>query len=139
MPAAMQEFCRETKQPIPKTIGHFIRCAYESLALAYGKTLAELKELTGEHIEVLHIVGGGSSNIVLNRFAAAACQIPVVAGPSEATALGNILTQVRTFGGLASLSDMRMAARNSTGVKIFKPENKAEWQEASKRFQAMAR
>jgi rhamnulokinase len=139
MPVAMQEFCRETKQPIPKTIGHFIRCAYESLALAYGKTLAELEELTGERIEVLHIVGGGSSNVVLNRFAAEACQIPVVAGPSEATALGNILTQVRAFGGLTSLSDMRMAVRNSTGVKIFKPENKAKWQEASERFQAMAR
>jgi rhamnulokinase len=139
MPSAMQEFCRETGQPIPKTIGHFVRCAYESLALAYRETLAELEELTGEHIEILHIVGGGSSNIILNQFAAEACQVPVVAGPSEASALGNILTQVRTFGGLTSLSDMRMAVRRSVCVNIFKPANKSKWQAASKRFQAMAR
>lgn len=139
MPAAMQEFCRETKQPVPKSIGHFMRCAYESLALAYRSTLADLEELTGQRIEVLHIVGGGSCNIVLNQFAAEACQIPVVAGPAEATAMGNILTQVRAFGGLTSLSDMRMAVRHSIGVKIFKPENKAKWQEASNRSRAIAR
>ncbi len=139
MPAAMQEFCRETKQPIPKSIGHFIRCAYESLALAYRKTVEELQELTGERIEILHIVGGGSSNTILNRFAAEACQIPVVAGPSEASALGNILTQVRTFGGLNSLSHIRTAVRNSVGVKIFKPDNGKKWQGASERFRGLAR
>ena len=98
MPKAIQDFCRETKQPVPKTEGELVRCAYESLALKYREVLGWLEELGGEHIEVIHIVGGGSQSKMLNQFAADACQRPVVAGPVEATALGNLLVQVRASG-----------------------------------------
>ena len=92
MPRTIQEFCRESKQPVPKTDGELIRCCYESLALKYRETLGSLEELTGNKIEVIHVVGGGSQNRLLNQFTADACQRPVVAGPVEATAMGNLLT-----------------------------------------------
>ncbi|MCD8535603.1 MAG: hypothetical protein LR011_12795 [Verrucomicrobia bacterium] len=93
MPDAMDNFCRRTGQPVPRSHGQYIRCALDSLALLYAKTLRELEELTGIHRTVLHIVGGGSRNRLLNQLAANATQIPVIAGPVEATALGNILIQ----------------------------------------------
>ena len=111
MPKAIQEFCRETKQPVPKTDGELVRCCYESLALKYRETLGSLEELTGNRIEVIHIVGGGSQNKLLSQFAADACQRPVVAGPVEATAMGNLLTQMRASGELGSLAEMREVVR----------------------------
>ena len=100
MPKAIQDFCRETKQPVPKTEGELVRCAYESLALKYREVLGWLEELTGNRIEVIHIVGGGSKSGILNQFTADACQRPVVTGPVEATAMGNLLVQVRASGEL---------------------------------------
>jgi rhamnulokinase len=134
MPRAIQGFCRETGQPVPKTEGELVRCAYESLALRYREVLGWLEELTGESIEVIHIVGGGSQSKVLNQFAADACQRPVVTGPVEATAMGNLLTQVRASGELASLADMRAVIRKSSGVGRFEPQKTAAWQESIERF-----
>ena len=85
MPAAIQEFCRETGQPVLETEGAILRCALESLALKYRAVLGWLEEITGSTIEVIHIVGGGSQNTLLNQFAANACNRPVLAGPVEAT------------------------------------------------------
>src|SRR5207249_4963390 len=81
MPKAIQEFCRDTKQPVPETEGEIIRCAFESLALKYKVVFGWLEELTGNRIEVIHIVGGGSRNQLLNQFTANACGRPVIAGP----------------------------------------------------------
>jgi rhamnulokinase len=131
MPKAIQEFCRETKQPVPKTEGELVRCCYESLALKYRETLGSLEELTGEKIEVIHIVGGGSQSQLLNQFAADACQRPVVTGPVEATAMGNLLTQIRADGELGSLAEMREVVRASSTVQRFEP---AKWNEAADRF-----
>lgn len=131
MPKAIQKFCRETKQPIPKTDGELVRCAYESLALKYREVLGSLEELTGEQIEVIHIVGGGSQSQLLNQFTADACQRPVVAGPVEATAMGNLLTQVRADGELGSLAEMRKVVRASSQVRHYEP---AAWNEAADRF-----
>jgi rhamnulokinase len=131
MPQAIQEFCRETRQPIPKTPGELVRCCYESLALKYRETLHSLEELTGEPIEVIHIVGGGSKGELMNQFAAAACQRPVVTGPVEATAMGNLLTQVKADGELGSLAEMRAVVRVSSEVQRFEP---AAWNEAADRF-----
>jgi rhamnulokinase len=119
MPQAIQEFCRETRQPVPKTEGELVRCAYESLALKYREVLDSLEELTGEPIEVIHIVGGGSQSQLLNQFAADACQRPVIAGPVEATAMGNLLTQVRASGELGSLAEMREVVRASSEVQHY--------------------
>jgi rhamnulokinase len=134
MPKAIQEFCRETKQPIPKTEGELVRCAYESLALKYREVLGSLEELTGERVEVIHIVGGGSQSTILNQFTADACQRPVVAGPVEATALGNLLVQVRASGELKSLSDMRDVVRKSSQVRHYDPGKAQHWNEAAIRM-----
>ena len=123
MPKAIQDFCRETGQPVPKTEGELVRCAYESLALKYRQVLGWLEELTGNPIEVIHIVGGGSQSAILNQFTADACQRPVIAGPVEATAMGNLLVQVRASGELASLAEMREVIRKSSEVATFRPGN----------------
>jgi rhamnulokinase len=134
MPNAIKEFCRETKQPVPRTDGAVVRCAYESLALKYSETLGSIEELTGEHIEIIHIVGGGSRNLVLNQFVADACQRTVVTGPVEATTMGNLLTQVRASGEIGSLIEMRGVIRNSSHQKRYDPSPTGAWTEAVGRF-----
>ena len=134
MPKAIQDFCRETKQPVPKTEGELVRCAYESLALKYREVLSWLEELTGNTIEVIHIVGGGSKSAILNQFTTDACQRPVVTGPVEATALGNLLVQVRASGELASLAEMREVIRKSSDVATCRPGKPGAWEAASARF-----
>jgi len=121
MPKAIQDYCRETKQPVPKTEGELVRCAYESLALKYKEVLGWLEELGGEPIEIIHIVGGGSQSKMLNQFAADACERPVLAGPVEATALGNLLVQVRASGEISTLSEIREVARKSSRVTRYDP------------------
>jgi len=121
MPKAIREYCHETKQPAPKTDGELVRCCYDSLAFKYRQVLNALEELTGDKIEVIHIVGGGSQNQVLSQLAADACQRPVITGPVEATAMGNLLTQIRADGELASLAEMRAVVRGSSSVQQFEP------------------
>jgi rhamnulokinase len=134
MPKAIQDFCRETGQPVPETEGQIVRCVFESLALAYADALDGLEELTGTKIEVVHIVGGGSRNKVLNPFAANACGRPMIAGPVEATVLGNLLVQARSHGEIHSLSEIRAAVRESSEVTQYDPDNAADWQDARGRF-----
>jgi rhamnulokinase len=121
MPGEIQALCREARQPVPKTDGEIIRWAYENLARKYREVVNSLEELTGEAIEVIQIVGGGSQNRLLNRFTADACQRPVLAGPVEATAMGNLLTQLRASGELGSLAQMREVVRASSKVEQFEP------------------
>jgi rhamnulokinase len=135
MPKAMQDSCRASGQPVPKTPGELIRCAYESLALRYSQVLGWLEELTGAQIEVIHIVGGGSQSAVLNQFTADACQRPVIAGPVEATALGNLLVQARAEGELSSLSDIRTVVRRSAKLTTYEPGPSRAWQAARNRLQ----
>ena len=118
----------------PAGEGAFIRCALESLALKYRMVLGWLEELAGEKVEVVHIVGGGSQNELLNQFTANACGRPVVAGPVEATALGNVLVQARSSGALSTLSEMRSVVRASNALKRYEPHETAAWQEAYGRF-----
>ncbi len=134
MPGAIEDFCRQTGQPVPGTEGQLIRCAYESLAVKYRQVLGWLEELTANRIEVVHIVGGGSQSAILNQFTADACQRPVIAGPVEATALGNLLVQVRASGELGSLAQMRDVIRNSSEVKTFTPGPAAPWDAAGARL-----
>jgi len=138
MPKAIQSFCKETGQPAPQSAGELVRCAYESLALKYRQTLGALEELGGTPVQVIHIVGGGSKNSTLNQFTADACQRPVLAGPVEATAMGNLLVQVRASGELSSLSEMRAVVRNSTQVVAYEPVNPGMWEAAAQRFEALS-
>lgn len=134
MPKAIQSYCRETRQPAPKTPGELVRCAYESLALKYRQVLGWLEELTGSRIEVIHIVGGGSQSKLLNRFTADACQRPVMTGPVEATAMGNLLVQVRASGELSTLAEMREVVRRSSAVREYTPGDPGPWDEAAARM-----
>ena len=134
MPEAIAALCRETGQPAPATPGAFIRCALESLALLYRRTLRQIEQLIGRKIERLHIVGGGSQNTLLNQFTADALQISVLAGPVEATAAGNVLIQAITLGHLDSLIAARQVVRDSFSVTTVAPSAPAVWDEAYERF-----
>jgi rhamnulokinase len=139
MPAEIAAFCSETGQPIPETVGQFIRCCLESLALKYRLVLAWLEDVTGTRIEVVHIVGGGSQNRLLNQLTASACARPVVAGPVEATAIGNVLIQARTAGELGTLADGRAVVRESFQLDYFDPQPDSRWLEATERFHRLLR
>jgi rhamnulokinase len=134
MPEAITAFCRETGQPAPATPGAFIRCALESLALLYRRTLRQIEQLLGRKIARLHIVGGGSQNTLLNQFTADALQIPVLAGPVEATAAGNVLIQAITLKHLDSLSAARQVVRDSFTATMVEPGNPAAWDVTYDRF-----
>lgn len=134
MPEAIQEFCRKTKQHVPENIGEIARCIYDSLVLKYKHTLLQIESVTGERIEKLHIIGGGAHNEMLNQFTANATGIEIVAGPTEATAIGNILMQAKAVGAVGSLSEIREVVRNSFDVNSFYPEFNAGWEKAYEKF-----
>jgi rhamnulokinase len=134
MPAALQDFCRRTGQPVPGEPGAVVRCALESLALRYRWVLECLEALTGQRLEIIHVVGGGSQNSLLCQFAADACDRPVLAGPVEATAIGNILVQAIGLGLLGSLAEAREVVRRSFEVRTFAPQHPERWQPLYARF-----
>ncbi|PYM12017.1 MAG: rhamnulokinase [Verrucomicrobia bacterium] len=136
MPAKVQAFCKETRQPVPRKPGPIIRCILESLALLYRKTLQEIENVTGRKIERLHIVGGGTRNSLLNHFTANALQIPVVIGPAEATAAGNVLVQAMALGHVPSLEQARKIARDSFDTEIIQP-HAAAWIAAFARLEKL--
>ena len=137
MPKKIADFCRETGQPVPASIGACVRCIYESLALFYRVTLRRTERLIGKKIERLHIVGGGSKDATLNQFTANALKVPVLAGPTECAALGNILVQAIALGHLESHEAAREMVRNSYELKNFTPQDAAEWDAAAARFEKL--
>jgi rhamnulokinase len=139
MPERIAAVCRERGEPVPSGPGAMMRCILESLALLYRRTREQLEQITGDPITRLHIVGGGSQNALLNQFAANALQVPVVAGPVEATAAGNLLIQAQALGKLGSLTEVRRVVRNSFEVRRFEPQDGAAWEAAYARFRALGR
>jgi rhamnulokinase len=137
MPDKIAAFCAETGQPAPASHGACVRCVYESLALFYRVVTRRLERLTGKKIERLHVVGGGSKDRTLNRFTANALQIPVIAGPSECTAFGNILVQAIALGHLASLAAGREVVRNSFELKTVVPRDSGQWAAAAERLEKL--
>ena len=137
MPKAIQDYCRETGQPVPETKGELVRCCCESLALKYREVTGHLEELTGGTIEVVHVVGGGSQNSMLNQFTADACRRPVLAGPVEATSLGNVLVQAQADGELGDLAEIRASIRASSAIKQYEPAESVAWDEAASRLQRL--
>jgi rhamnulokinase len=138
MPQEMAAFCKETGQTTPSNRGEFVRCALESLALKYRDVLAKISGITGRKIEVLHIVGGGSRNRLLNQFTADATGVRVVAGPAEATALGNVMVQAMATGDLGSHAEGRALIRGSAELETFEPQDTDRWDEASERYRKIA-
>lgn len=139
MPARIQQYCRETNQPVPEGRGEISRVIYESLALKYRWAIERLeKDLLGHEIDVLHIVGGGSKNEMLNRFTASAISRPVVAGPSEGTVIGNLLVQAMALGEIKSIPELREVVAASFENKTYLPEgDAAEWDKAYQRLLAL--
>ncbi len=130
MIGAINRFCAMTDQPLPKNLASYVRCILESLALKYRFVLEQLESISSQTIECIHIIGGGAKNRLLCQFAANATSRPVFAGPSEATALGNILIQAKALGHIHSLKEIRDIIRNSFPLEIFQPENVSVWEEA---------
>jgi rhamnulokinase len=139
MARAIRDWCRKSDQPVPETDGQVIRCALESLALKYRQVLEGMESLTGERVEVLHVVGGGAKNDLLNQFTADACGRPVVAGPTEATALGNVLLQARAAGDIGTLEDIRATVRRSCHPQTIPSTNEEQWRAAWERFRKLCR
>ena len=134
MPAAIRDFCRATGQPVPESRGEVIRCVLESLALRYRLVLGWLEELTGNHIETIHIVGGGTQNRLLSQMAADATARQVITGPVEATAIGNLMMQALASGAVGSIAEAREVIRHSFDVEHYTPHETAPWDEAFERF-----
>jgi rhamnulokinase len=139
MPARIAAFCRRTGQQAPATPGAIVRAIYESLALRYRDVFEKLEDLTGRRHDVLHVVGGGSRDVVLNQFTADALQRFVVAGPVEATAVGNILMQMIATRAIRSLDQGRELVGQSFPVTSFKPGASEPWEEANARFRKLVR
>lgn len=126
-PAHIRDFCQQSGQPLPQTDAAIARCVFESLALAYRDVLLDLQALTGRTIEVIHVVGGGARNRLLNQLTADATGIPVLAGPTEATVIGNALVQLISLGELAHLKEGRQLVANSYRLERFEPQRSGEW------------
>jgi rhamnulokinase len=134
MPQAIREYCRDSGQNVPQTKGEIVRTALEGLALRYRWTAEKLSIIQDKTYSVLHVVGGGSQNELLNQFTADAVQMTVIAGPVEATAVGNIAVQAVATGELASLDEARAVIRRSFDVRTYEPGDDAPWDEAYGQF-----
>lgn len=134
MTGAIVDYCHATGQSAPSTHAEFVRCIFESLSLKYRYVLELLKKLAPFEIEKLHVIGGGSKNPLLNQWTANAIGIPVIAGPSEATAIGNIMIQAKAAGCVDSLQEMRGIIRQSIQLDEFLPQSPEVWSEAYQKF-----
>jgi rhamnulokinase len=135
MPRRIEEHCRATGQEPPSSRAALVRCVLESLALAYRRTLRQAQTIADRQVDVLHVIGGGSQNELLCQLTADACGLPVLAGPVEASALGNILVQARALGEpLPDLGAMRALVRSTHHLRRYEPQGKpADWDAAESR------
>lgn len=134
MPEALSGLSGRAKEPVMETPGEFSRCIFESLAFRYRQTIEELKQISDKNIRKIHIIGGGSQNDLLCQFTANATGLPVISGPAEGTALGNIMVQAMAQGEIESLAEIRQVIKNSFKFKEFIPENISEWNSNFSRF-----
>lgn len=139
MPAAIQEFCRRTGQSVPQSVGEIARAAIESVALKCRWVLTGLEKLTGGHLQTIHIVGGGTQNRVLCQATADACGRAVVAGPAEATGLGNVMVQAMASAAVGSIAEIRDIIRRSFTLESYEPRDADLWKDAFERFKRAMR
>lgn len=137
MPERIAEACRETGQPVPATPAETTRCILDSLALAHRRAIAEAQELADRPVDVVHVVGGGARNALLCQLTADACGLPVVAGPAEAAALGNVLVQARAQAVVGDRDGMRALVARTQPLTRYRPRGgTAEWRAAGERLTA---
>lgn len=139
MTSAIVEYCTATGQAAPQNHGEYVRSIFESLALKYRYVLEQFKVLADFPIERLHIIGGGSKNRLLNQFTANSISLPVIAGPSEATAIGNIMMQAQSAGLVKDLSSIREVIASTIDTEEFTPSDKEVWQEAYVKFMSITK
>lgn len=135
LPSRIRRYCKQTKQPIPEDIGAIVRCIFESLALCFRRAADGLRQLKGGGASCIHIVGGGAREAMLCQFTADACNLPVYAGPVEATAIGNIAVQAMAAGELAGLHEARELIKRSFSVAAYTPvPPRSAWEDAYGKF-----
>ena len=136
MPARVRAACLRLGQRAPESPAEIVRCILDSLALAYRRTVADAQRLSGREVDVVHVVGGGARNELLCQLTADACELPVVAGPVEATALGNALVQARTLGAVGgTLADLRHLLRETHELRRYEPRSDpTAWRAAEARL-----
>ena len=130
----IKAYCKKTNQPVPMTIGQIVRCIYESLVMKYRLALEQISECAQKNFEVLNLMGGGSKDRFLCELASESIGIPVIAGPVEATALGNIILQLIALGAIKDVDEGRKIIAETENVKLFNKKRRAEWDVAYKRF-----
>lgn len=138
MVGAIDAYLDRTHQPRPRTHTEYCRCIFDSLALRYRQVLEWLGEFADFEIDRLHIIGGGSMNRYLNQFAANSCGVTVLAGPQEATAIGNVMLQAKAGGYVDDVWEMRRIIANSVELSTFEPQDREAWNEAYDKFKAIA-
>ena len=131
---AIKEYCQRTCQPIPETYLQQARCIFDSLAMRYRQVYEMLRELSPRHLDSLYIIGGGTQNHLLNQYTADSINVPVYAGPVEATAIGNIMVQAKSQGLVGNLKEMRKMVSGSVSPKCFLPRNHEKWAEAYPKY-----
>ena len=134
LPDKIRAYCKNTGQPVPETVGQVVRCIYESLALKYRLALEQISQCTGKNFDVLHLMGGGTKDGFLCELASQSIGIPVVAGPVEATALGNIVLQLMALGEIENIDEGRKIIAETEKVKNFNGAHTLDWDEAYERF-----
>ena len=135
---AIQQYCRQTNQPVPETPAEICRCIFDSLALRYKQVFQWMQEFAPFKLEVLHIIGGGSLNKYLNQFTANATGATVLAGPQEGTAIGNIMLQAKAAHLVNDIWEMRQIIANSLKLVKYEPTDEAIWNQAFLTFQKLS-
>lgn len=134
MPQRIREYCRDSGQKVPESRAAIVRCIVESLALQYRQTLDEIEKLAGERMEHIHIVGGGIQNRLLCQLTANVTGRPVIAGPVEATAIGNLMMQALAHGEVKDLAEIRQVVLESFPPETYLPEDAAMWEERYQQY-----
>ena len=139
MVEAIKGYCQETGQPVPETYQQTARCIFESLALRYRQVVGYLRELAPFPIEKLHVIGGGTYNQYLMQMAADSLGMPVLTGPVEGTAIGNIMLQAKAAGLVSDIYDMRRIIAQSIEMKTYQPKDREAWDAAYERFEKITK
>jgi rhamnulokinase len=134
MVEAIKEYCQNTKQPVPLDDKDLIRCIFESLAMKYKEVLETLQTLAPFPVKSLYVIGGGANNKLLNQFTSNAIQLPVIAGPSEATAIGNCMMQARYAGIVEDRWEMRKLISTFASQEVFSPLDVEDWRNAYSKY-----
>lgn len=134
IPGRIRAYCKETGQQIPETIGDIMCCINQSLAMKYRYTLEQIEKCTGKHYGTIQMIGGGIQSELLCQMTANACNRKVVAGPIEATALGNIAVQLITLGEIADVKEARKIIAKSEVIRTYTPQNEKQWSDAYDKF-----